>query len=86
MGTWLATLNSSFHQGTTEATTSGDTTGPPRAIPAGFRSIVTHHQPMTTIHDIACPYCESVEPVVKEGLDTYRCTDCDRSFSASDIL
>ncbi len=41
---------------------------------------------MTTIHDIACPKCEAIDEVIKEGLDTYRCTECEETFSAEDIL
>lgn len=41
---------------------------------------------MTTVHDIACPACDDTRPVVKEGLDAYRCTACDRHFSIGDIV
>lgn len=41
---------------------------------------------MTTLHDITCPECDSGADVVKEGLDAYRCTACERSFSAEDVL
>lgn len=38
-----------------------------------------------TIHDITCPSCGAVEPVIKTGIDTYRCTDCEETFSATDV-
>lgn len=41
---------------------------------------------MTTIHDIECPNCGEIEGVFKEGLDTYRCTECDTAFSSEDVL
>jgi len=41
---------------------------------------------MTTLHDIACPTCEEVDPVVKDGIDKYRCLECEETFSASDLL
>ena len=41
---------------------------------------------MTTVHDIGCPSCEATEPVVKEGIDAYRCTDCDRAFTIDDVV
>ncbi|MFP4590756.1 MAG: hypothetical protein ACLFMX_02270 [Halobacteriales archaeon] len=40
---------------------------------------------MATLHDIACPDCASTDAVVKEDLDAYRCTDCDRTFSTTDL-
>lgn len=40
---------------------------------------------MATLHDIAYPHCESADAVVKAGLDAYRCTDCDATFSAADV-
>lgn len=41
---------------------------------------------MATVHDISCPACNAVAPVIKEGLDDYRCTECDRSFTTRDII
>lgn len=41
---------------------------------------------MPTVHDIHCPECHETEPVVKEGIDAYRCTDCERSFTVGDVL
>lgn len=41
---------------------------------------------MTTVIDIHCPACESPANVVKEGLDSYRCTECDRTFSIDEFV
>lgn len=41
---------------------------------------------MPTVHDIHCPECNAASPVLKEGLDTYRCTDCELSFELRDVL
>lgn len=67
-------------------TTPPVATRPVGQISAADRPFVAHRKAMTTIHDIACPYCDRVDPVVKEGLDAYRCTECDRTFSATDVL
>ena len=41
---------------------------------------------MATVHDIPCPECDAVAPVEKEGIDVYRCTDCDHQFTIDDIV
>lgn len=41
---------------------------------------------MPTVHDIRCPECATASPVIKAGLDRYRCTDCDVRFSLEDVL
>lgn len=41
---------------------------------------------MATIHDIPCPECDSTASVVKDGIDTYRCTDCEVRFKIEDIV
>lgn len=40
---------------------------------------------MSTLHDIGCPRCGEAGGVIKEDLDTYRCTECDHQFSIEDI-
>ncbi len=40
---------------------------------------------MATVHDIACPSCDSVRTVEKRGIDRYYCTDCEEEFSISDL-
>lgn len=41
---------------------------------------------MPTVHDIPCPACETTSSVIKEGLNAYRCTSCDRQFSLNDVV
>lgn len=41
---------------------------------------------MPTVHDIPCPACGETAPVHKEGIDAYRCTDCDRAFTIGDVV
>lgn len=36
------------------------------------------------VRDIACPSCGHVDPVRKEGLGRYRCTDCGAEFTDED--
>jgi len=40
---------------------------------------------MTVVVDIACPKCGETDPVRKEGLGTYRCIECDHTFSQTDV-
>ncbi len=40
---------------------------------------------MTVVVDISCPKCGQTDPVRKESLATYRCIDCDHSFSQTDV-
>jgi len=40
---------------------------------------------MTVVVDIACPKCGETDPVRKEGLGTYRCLECDHTFSQTDV-
>lgn len=40
---------------------------------------------MTVVVDIACPECGATHSVQKEGLGTYRCTECDTTFSQADV-
>ncbi len=41
---------------------------------------------MTTMHDIHCPSCDEAASVHKEGIDTYRCRDCEQTFSIGDLV
>lgn len=36
--------------------------------------------------DIRCPDCDCTQPVMKVGIDRYRCTDCGCEFSHEDVL
>jgi len=38
-----------------------------------------------TVIDIACPECGRVGPVRKEGIGTYRCTECGHEFDPADL-
>ncbi|WP_256465437.1 hypothetical protein [Halorientalis marina] len=41
---------------------------------------------MTLLVDIDCPDCGRSEPVRKVGIGTYRCGECGREFTESDVL
>lgn len=41
---------------------------------------------MTAVVDIRCPACEQAEPVMKLGIDRYRCRDCEIEFSHEEVL
>lgn len=41
---------------------------------------------MTIVVDISCPSCGLSDPVRKEQLDTYRCSNCGHVFSPEDVV
>lgn len=46
----------------------------------------TNQLSMATIHDIPCPECGSTASVVKDGIDAYRCAECEVRFTIEDIV
>jgi transposase-like protein len=40
---------------------------------------------MTVLVDIGCPDCGRTEPVRKVGIGRYRCGECGREFTESEV-